>query len=176
LPFAFIGPQSVLMTETEKREAAGVDTRGRMRSRLWRYGPLLLWMAFIFIASTALLSSSNTSRTLMLLIWLFPDISQETLRFVHLIVRKLAHLTEYAILGLLAARAFTTSSRQGLRRHWFLYSLLLVIVYALSDELHQSFVPSRTGSIYDSLIDIAGGLLALSLLALRRRAKKREEV
>lgn len=163
------------MTETEKREAAGIDNHGRTASRLWRYGPLLLWMTLIFIASTSLLSASNTSRTLRLLIWLFPDISEETLRFVHLIIRKLAHLTEYAILGLLAARAFTTSSHEGLRRRWFLYAALLVIVYALSDELHQSFVPSRIGSIYDSLIDIAGGLLALSLLALRRKLRKRED-
>jgi VanZ family protein len=133
-------------------------------------------MAFIFFASTAQLSASNTSRIIRpLLIWLFPDISEESLAFAHFIVRKLAHLTEYAILGLLAARAFTTSSREGLRRRWFLYAGLLVIIYALSDELHQRFVPARTGSIYDSLIDITGGFIALSLVAAWRRVKKREE-
>jgi VanZ family protein len=159
------------MTETEKREA--VEARVGIQSRVWRYGPLLLWMAFIFFASTAQLSASNTSRIIRpLLIWLFPDISQESLAFVHFIVRKLAHLTEYAILGLLAARAFTTSSRDGLRRRWFVYAGLLVIIYALSDELHQRFVPARTGSIYDSLIDITGGYIALSLLYAWRRVKK----
>ncbi|HEX8177330.1 MAG TPA: VanZ family protein [Pyrinomonadaceae bacterium] len=158
------------MTGNEKREA--VEARGLAASRVWRYGPLLLWMAFIFFASTAQLSASNTSRIIRpLLIWLFPDISEESLAFVHFIVRKLAHLTEYAILGLLAARAFMTSSREGLRRRWFLYAWLLVIVYALSDELHQRFVPARTGSIYDSLIDITGGFIALSLLAAWRRVK-----
>jgi VanZ family protein len=45
----------------------------------------------------------------------------------------------------------------------------LVVVYALADEYHQSFVPSRTASIYDSLIDMIGGLTAL--LIVRRRAK-----
>ncbi|HYO91161.1 MAG TPA: VanZ family protein [Pyrinomonadaceae bacterium] len=162
------------MTQTEKSGDAGIN--GRAASRVWRYGPLLLWMAFIFFASTAQLSASNTSRIIRpLLIWLFPEISEETLAFVHFIVRKLAHLTEYAILGLLAARAFLTSSRQGLRRRWFLFAWLLVIIYALSDELHQRFVPARTGSIYDSLIDIAGGFIALSLLAVWRKVKKREE-
>ncbi|HEV7842237.1 MAG TPA: VanZ family protein, partial [Pyrinomonadaceae bacterium] len=81
---------------------------------------------------------------------------------------------EYAILGLLAARAFTTSSHQSLRRQWFLASLLLVAVYALSDEFHQLFVPSRTGSFYDSLIDITGGFIALALLALWRKVTRRE--
>jgi len=39
--------------------------------------------------------------------------------------------------------------------------LLLVVIYGLLDEFHQSFVPSRTASIYDSMIDIAGGLTVL---------------
>jgi VanZ family protein len=162
------------MTGNEKREAA--EAHGRTASRLWRYGPLLLWMAFIFFASTAQLSASNTSRIIRpLLIWLFPEISEERLVFAHFMVRKLAHLTEYAILGLLAARAFLTSSREGLRRRWFVCAGLLVTIYALSDELHQRFVPARTGSIYDSLIDITGGLIALSLLAAWRGVKKGEE-
>jgi len=42
-----------------------------------------------------------------------------------------------------------------------------VVAFALADEYHQSFVPTRTGSFYDSLIDIAGGLTAL--LVIRRR-------
>ncbi|MBD0369366.1 MAG: VanZ family protein [Pyrinomonadaceae bacterium] len=157
------------MARNEEREAAASNVGSRRASRAWRYGPLLAWMVFIFFASTAQLSASNTSRIIRpLLIWLFPGISEEKLAFAHLIVRKLAHLTEYAILGLLSARAFAGSSRHSLRRRWFLFSLLLVIVYALADEFHQSFIPERTGSVYDSFIDIAGGLIALLLLLLRR--------
>jgi VanZ family protein len=132
-------------------------------------------MAFIFFASTVQFSASNTSRIIRpLLLWLFPDISEERIAFVHFIVRKIAHLSEYAILGLLAARAFITSSRGALRSLWFLFSLLLVIVYALSDEYHQSFVPARTGSIYDSLIDMTGGLIGLLLVALWRKVRDRK--
>jgi VanZ family protein len=163
------------MEQTEKRESPESRTRSRRMSRAWRYGPLLLWMGFIFFASTAQFSASNTSRIIRpLLVWLFPNISEESLTFAHFIVRKLSHLTEYAILSLLAARAFSTSLHQSLRRQWFLFSLLLVAVYALSDEFHQRFVPARTGSIYDSLIDITGGFIALTLLALWRKAKRRE--
>jgi VanZ family protein len=125
-------------------------------------------MAFISFASTGNFSAGNTSRIIgPLVLWLFPDTSPETLLTIHGITRKIAHLAEYALLGILAARAFRGSSRESLRERWFLASLVLVIVYALLDEYHQSFVPSRTGTIFDSLIDIAGGFAAL--LIVRRR-------
>ena len=85
-----------------------------------------------------------------------------------MITRKLAHLTEYAILGFLAARAFRTSERTAINSRWFLISLAIIVVYALGDEYHQTFVPTRTGSIYDSFIDMAGGLFALILVWKKR--------
>jgi VanZ family protein len=144
-----------------------------MRGRVWRYAPLVLWMCLIFFASTGELSASNTSRIVRpLLLWLFPDISEARIELAHFLIRKAGHFTEYAILALLAARALNRSLHDALRRRWFYVSLLLVIVYALSDEFHQSFVPSRTASIYDSLIDIAGGLTTLVWFALRRRRRE----
>ncbi len=139
------------------------------RGRLWRYGPLALWLGFIFYASTGAMAASETSRIMgPLLRWLFPDISAIALAHAHFLTRKLAHFAVYALLALLAARAFITSSQATLRRAWFAASLLLVIVYSLFDEYHQSLVPSRTGTIWDSLIDIAGGFTALMCLSLRR--------
>jgi VanZ family protein len=127
-------------------------------------------MAFIFFASTGEFSAANTSRIIgPLLRWLFPGINDENLAFAHFLTRKAAHFTEYAILAWLAAHAFTTSPRQTLHRRWFLISLALVVLYALSDEYHQSFVASRTASIYDSLIDMSGGLTALLLYVVWRR-------
>jgi VanZ family protein len=143
-----------------------------LRRRLWRYVPLIVWIAVIFISSSALLRGNNTSRIIRpLLLWLFPDITEENLLLTHFAVRKAAHFTEYAILALLAVRAFAGSSREWLRRNWFTFSLLLVILLSLTDEFHQSFVPSRVGTIYDSMIDMAGGLTALVLCALWRRQK-----
>jgi VanZ family protein len=81
---------------------------------------------------------------------------------IHFVTRKIAHFTEYAILGFLAARAFRPYPR------WFLISAVLVVVYALIDEYHQSFVPSRTASVLDSLIDMAGGITALILVRRKR--------
>lgn len=93
----------------------------------------------------------------------------------HFLTRKAAHFTEYAVLALLARRAFITSCNPLIHRYWFRLGLLLVVFYALLDELHQSFVASRTASIYDSAIDVAGGLAVLLIFRLfRRRVAKRE--
>ncbi|MGH9968643.1 MAG: VanZ family protein [Pyrinomonadaceae bacterium] len=146
------------------------------RERIWRYTPLILWMVFISFASTGEFSAVNTSRIVRpLLLWMFPDISEERIRLVHLLIRKGAHLTEYAILGWLTARAFIASAHEWLRRRWFLASLLLVVLHALLDEFHQSFVPSRSGSFYDSLIDIAGGLIALGAFTYFHRGSNERD-
>jgi VanZ family protein len=134
---------------------------------LSRYLPLVVWLAFISFASTDSFNAANTSRIIgPLVLWFFPSTSPEALATIHFIVRKIAHFTEYAILGFLAARAFRTHQR------WFLISLALIVVYALFDEYHQSFVPSRTASIYDSFIDMTGGLSALIFVS-RKRARTR---
>lgn len=140
--------------------------------RLWRYGPLVLWAALIFIGSTDLLSGSNTRGGLVRsLLFLFPHLSEPKLGLIHFTIRKVAHFAEYAVLALLAARAFRTSSRDVLRNRWFWVSLMLVVVFSLSDEFHQSFTSSRRASIYDCLIDSLGGLTALVLLVFRARRK-----
>ena len=140
----------------------------RFKSFLGRYLPLLIWLGFISFASSNSFSASNTSRIIgPLVLWLFPHTSAETLDIIHYSTRKVAHFTEYAILAFLAARAFRTSPRPAISSRWFLICATLVVVYALMDEYHQSFVPSRTASISDSLIDIAGGLTAL--LVIRKR-------
>src|SRR2546423_3242107 len=137
--------------------------------RISRYAPLAIWAALIFIGSSSILSASHTAAVLQPVIWLFPHTSGATLKLIQLVIRKAGHLTEYASLALLAARAFRTSSTEILGTRWFWISLALVIAYSLSDEFHQSFVASRTASIYDSLIDTIGGTAALVGLKLRSR-------
>lgn len=145
--------------------------------RLARYGPLVLWAALIFIGSTDVLSASNTGVVLARpLLWLFPHLSEGTLKILQFVVRKAGHFTEYAILALLAARAFRTSARELVRKRWFWASLLLIVVYSLSDEFHQSFYPSRTASIYDCMIDSLGGLTTLVLLAFRNRSRHGQDL
>lgn len=140
------------------------------RTFLGRYLPLVLWMTFIWVASSGSFSANNTSRFIgPLFLWLFPNASSETLTLVHGIVRKLAHFTEYFVLGLLAARAFRGSPRWEVSSRWFWSSVVLIVGYSLIDEYHQSFVPSRTGTIFDSFIDMLGGLTALLIVWRRDR-------
>ena len=142
---------------------------------VWYYLPLIAWLVFISFASSDNFNAGNTSRIIgPLILWLFPNTSQETLAVVHSITRKIAHFTEYAILGFLAARAFRTSPRPAINQRWFLICVTLIVVYALVDEYHQSFVPSRTASLTDSLIDMAGGLTALIIVRKRTAAYTHE--
>ena len=144
--------------------------------RVWRYGPLLLWLLFISFASTSGFSAANTSQIFRpLLLWLFPTLSESRLETLHFFVRKMGHFTEYAVLGFFAWRAFVTSSNEFIQRRWFQLGSGLVVIYALLDEFHQRFEPSRTASIYDSGIDVVGGLTVLLLCKLLGGKGRREK-
>lgn len=146
---------------------------GGWGARAWRYGPVVVWIAVILYASTGAMAASNTSRIIgPLLRWLFPDITEGALLAAHMFVRKCAHFGVYALLALLAARAFLGSAREFLRRRWIAASLALVAAVALTDEYNQSFQPTRTGTIWDSLLDCAGGATALAALAWLRRRRR----
>jgi VanZ family protein len=149
------------------------------QDRNWRvvlsaYAPILLWLGVIFYLSSGQGSMTETSRFVRpLLEFLFPSASETTLQVYHAYIRKSAHLTEYAILAFLALRAFSRSSFETLHRGKYIFSLVLVATIAPIDELNQSFEPSRTGSVWDILIDFSGGaamVLFLWVINLRRKS------
>ena len=107
---------------------------------LSRWLPVLAWAGVIFAFSS------------------IPSLSTH-LGTWDLILRKLAHMTEYAVLALLLVRA--TGS--------VVWAFVLTVAYAGTDELHQTFVRGRHGTPVDVGIDAVGALLGLSLLRLRRR-------
>lgn len=72
---------------------------------------------------------------------------------------KLLHLVEYAILGYLIARAARNSSSLRLSRQFRIFAVLLGLLYGLTDEFHQYFVPGRKVEILDLLADGTGALL-----------------
>jgi VanZ family protein len=142
------------------------------RGRFWRYAPLIFWIIVIFIASSNIGSMSNTSRIIQpLLEFLFPNISEIQLTAIHSYTRKAAHLAFYFVLGALAARAFSTSLKNFLRRNWLPISLVVVTVVASLDELNQSFLASRTSSIGDVLIDICGGSIAFLIWFVMKKSR-----
>jgi VanZ family protein len=143
--------------------------------RFFRYMPFILWIGFIFFMSSNSGSMSNTSRFIRpLLEFLFPNALPETLDFYHGYIRKLAHVTEYAILAGLASRAFFGSSKQYFQRFWYLLAMIAVFAVASIDEYNQSFNQNRTGSIYDVLLDCFGGFLMICVISLWFSLKKKK--
>jgi VanZ family protein len=135
---------------------------------------VIAWMCLMFLGSTDLMSAQHTSRFLVpFLLWLDPHISFKTLMLIQLLVRKMGHLTEYAILAALMWRV--------IRHHWPLVQVkfwrpaivagILAATFAMTDEFHQSFYPSRTATVHDVLIDITGALIGLLIcwMFVRRR-------
>lgn len=101
---------------------------------------------------------NETSRFIRpLLEFLFPSTPPEILTLYHGYIRKLAHLTEYAILSILARRAFAEFRAPSLM------AIGLVLLVAAGDELNQSFDPRRTGTPVDVLIDLVGGTIGLGI-------------
>src|SRR6204780_5286948 len=91
--------------------------------------------------------------------------SQETLFFMHHLIRKTGHFTEYFILSLLVLRGIRAGKR-GAHLAWALAAIAVVGCYAALDEFHQSFVPGRTAAVSDVLLDTAGGIAAQVVVAL----------
>ena len=124
-------------------------------------------MALIFTASADTKSVQHSRIIAPLLRWLFPGISEQTIWLDVLIVRKCAHLTEYALLALLFWRAMRKPRRSDPRPwSWTLFgwSVLWVAIYASSDEIHQIFVPGREAAVHDVVIDTIGGTVGLLVL------------
>jgi VanZ family protein len=145
------------------------------RSAIGRWGPVALWAAVIFVASTSWFAGSRTESVLLpVLAWLFPSADLRTLETVHAGIRKLGHFTEYLILGLLITRALR--DRRGWQLHHALLAVALATTYAVTDEFHQHFVPGRTAAAGDVAIDSIGamvGQLGLAIRSVRRRRRRR---
>lgn len=126
--------------------------------------PLILWMGVIFGFSTEHFSGASTGSVFEgLMSQLFPSLAAEWIVGLHLLLRKLGHVTEYAILAILWARALFQSGpwRGELGNVRLLWILGLVVLYAGLDEWHQSWSSLRTGSPLDVLIDGVGGAIGL---------------
>jgi VanZ family protein len=140
----------------------------KLRTFIKYWLPVLVWMVLIFSASSDAKSFQHSSRILgPLLHWLLPQLSEETISAVVFFVRKCAHITEYAVLALLFWRALRKPVRRDPRPwRWTeaRSALLLVALYAASDEFHQLFVPHRDGKVGDVFIDLSGGVVGLLLL------------
>lgn len=134
--------------------------------------PTLVWVCVLALFSTDLFSADHTGRILeKVLRFLLGGISQERFEIIHFLVRKSAHFCSY---GTLSAFAFfswraTFPAVKPWTARWSVLALLLTLVAASADEFHQSFVPSRTSSPRDVLIDMVGAIFFQIAIAIGLR-------
>ncbi len=130
--------------------------------------PVLIWMAVIFSASGDTKSFNRSSRIIGPLVKLiYPSISEENLDRVVTLIRKCAHLTEYAILAALFWRALEKPAWRNPKpwnRNVAIAAVIFVALYAATDEFHQSLVPGRQGQFSDVVIDTIGGIGGMLLV------------
>lgn len=120
---------------------------------------VILWMIFIFIMSSFdATSSSNQSNFIVDIITSIINIKD--IGLLSLIIRKLAHFIEYFILGILVINFITRYDKK------IIIAILLCIIYATSDEIHQIFVPGRSCQIIDIMIDSLGSIMGIYLYKL----------
>lgn len=136
---------------------------------------VLLWMGIIFLLSaqsgpeSGALSSNLTEQILAFLKKLNLDVGVQVSSFES-ILRTNAHFIAYFILGILVFNALRWDDQSPYYKS-FGRALIINVVYAISDEFHQYFVPERAAELKDVLVDTAGALsgILIFLLILRIR-------
>jgi VanZ family protein len=153
------------VTRPERVEPPG-DLPGASIVRAWTY--VALWAAVVLLASNQEFSAAQTGTWLYwIATLLFGNVPSSELDMVHAMLRKTAHFVEYAILGLLAHRAFLLTWPRQRYAALLLGTLLVAFACASVDEGHQFFLPQRTGSFWDVLLDLCGA--SFGVLAYRLR-------
>ena len=131
---------------------------------------LVFWMGFIFSMSceNAEKSSNTSGQTIRVVLSAVPGFEEQPeevkvniIEKLQFIVRKSAHFIGYMILGILASGLILYYGNINKK---YLLAFLICVIYAISDEIHQLFVPGRSGQVRDVLIDSAGSLLGIIIV------------
>lgn len=129
---------------------------------IWYWLPVAMMFGLMYYFSTDVFSADNTRNIFeRIFLWFSPNASKRSILTFNYFLRKSAHFTEYAILGGLLFRAFRSGDPLRWRFKWAVQSFVFAAIWALLDELHQSFTRKRGGSIWDSLLDSSGALFIL---------------
>lgn len=151
----------------------------RVIARNW--WPAAVWLGIIRLESTDLASSTNTGGLLYTVLRFFlPRISIWSVWELNEILRKTGHFMGYAILSVLVFLALRNTYRDRLRPvmqrawgiylrdywrwEWVLVGMLVTVITASFDEMHQTFIPSRTGRWQDVILDSSGAVVVQVLL------------
>jgi VanZ family protein len=143
------------------------------RSLARNWWPVLVWLGVIRVESTDMASAANTTGVLYQVIsTIAPHVEPSFVEQLDEVLRKTGHFIGYGILSVLVFFALRNTNRDRLRslvprpwgiylrdlwrREWVVIGVLVTIVTASYDEIHQSFIPSRTGRWQDVVLDTCG--------------------
>jgi len=149
------------------------NRRGNLNYFLRAWFPVIAGMCIIAIESTAMFSSQNTSgpfRTIYQA--LFGPVSDHDWAPIHGVIRKSGHFIGYGLLGLAWLRAWWMTLPKSVFLTDALLALFGTAITASADELHQTFLPGRTGSPWDILIDCSGAITLQLLVYVSMRIFK----
>jgi len=143
--------------------------------------PAVVWIGLITFESSDMLSSRNTGRLLyVVLTRLFGEISFYKFLIFHHYLRKTGHVVGYGMLSLLLLRGWraTLGRVHAMLLRAALLSWLGTASVAALDEWHQSYIPSRGGSVWDVMLDTVAGVafLVVAFLWLRRSEKSHDSL
>ena len=163
-----------------RNKETGNDSMTQHQKRVLSWGITFLWMALIFyLSSQPATESRELSRGIAVRVAEILDrlVPQADIDFrsLHGMLRKQAHFWAYLVLGPLVLNALKQSGVKG--RRAVVLGLAISVVYAITDEIHQTFVPGRSGEVFDVVIDTAGAATGMALYGLMGwiRRKKRLE-
>ena len=136
--------------------------------RFW--GPVIVLMALIFVASTDMFGGDETSSLVRpFLEWLLPGQPESLYEQLHFLIRKAGHLIGYAWLAMLTWRALRhrlgpdgNLALRPVTRGFLACVILIPALYAVTDEWHQTFTEVREGKVSDVLIDTVGAILGMA--------------
>lgn len=130
---------------------------------------LVIGMIFIFNMSSqnSEISSNTSGKLIRVVLSITPrfneqpeHVQENIIEKLQFITRKSAHFTAYMMLGIFAMLLFSNYNKKPY------FAFLLCVLYAISDEVHQLFVPGRSGQLRDVIIDSAGSLMGILIVLL----------
>jgi VanZ family protein len=142
----------------------------------WKWYALAsIWLGVVLFLGSADFAAANTAPFILpVLKQLAPGASNAQLHATHMLLRKLTHLAEFALLALLWFSAIVGRTGRPVRAAWL--ALLVCLACAVADEAHQAITPARTGSVRDVLIDVSGAAGAVLIARGRPTSRAREQM
>lgn len=156
----------------------GVFKKLRQNKKLFHSILVIIWMFVIFnFSSQNGPKSTNTSDVVTSMVVNVTtsvtnkNVSREEVKKrvedSTFLVRKMAHFTEYLILGILVLQLLSDYTK--INKRMLIVSLIICYLYAVSDEVHQIFIPGRTAKVLDTFIDGAGSLVGITIYSIYQR-------